>query len=79
MVNSLGKEAKRLDVTRQAVIKFWIAERLKAAQQAVEEVVFVRLRKFLDVILPPNRLNNKFTTSFEDTTGNFRSLSATNC
>ena len=29
MVVWLDREAKRLGVTRQAVIKFWIAERLK--------------------------------------------------
>ncbi len=29
MVHSLDKEARRLGVTRQSVIKFWIAERLK--------------------------------------------------
>ncbi len=31
MVHSLDKEAKRLGVTRQSIIKIWIAERLKAA------------------------------------------------
>lgn len=31
MVHSLDKEAKRLGVTRQSIIKVWIAERLKAA------------------------------------------------
>jgi hypothetical protein len=31
MVNGLDKEARRLGVTRQSVIKFWIAERLRAA------------------------------------------------
>jgi hypothetical protein len=31
MIESLDKEAKRLGITRQSVIKFWIAERLKAA------------------------------------------------
>jgi uncharacterized protein YfeS len=30
MVDALDKEAKYLGVHRQAVIKFWIAERLKA-------------------------------------------------
>jgi hypothetical protein len=30
MVDALDKEAKHLGVHRQAVIKFWIAERLKA-------------------------------------------------
>ncbi len=29
MVRSLDKEAKRLGVTRQSIIKIWIAERLK--------------------------------------------------
>lgn len=29
MVDSLDKEAKRLGVTRQSIIKIWIAERLK--------------------------------------------------
>jgi len=29
MINSLDKEAKRLGVTRQSVIKFWIAEKLQ--------------------------------------------------
>jgi hypothetical protein len=31
MIASLDKEAKRLGVTRQSIIKVWIAERLKAA------------------------------------------------
>jgi hypothetical protein len=31
MVKLLDKEAKRLGVTRQSVIKVWIAEKLKAA------------------------------------------------
>ena len=30
MVRSLDKEAKRLGVTRQSIIKVWIAERLKS-------------------------------------------------
>lgn len=29
MINSLDKEARRLGLTRQSIIKFWIAERLK--------------------------------------------------
>ena len=29
MINSLDRQAKKMGVTRQAVIKFWIAERLK--------------------------------------------------
>jgi macrodomain Ter protein organizer (MatP/YcbG family) len=31
MIQSLDREAKRLGVTRQSVIKMWLAERLKAA------------------------------------------------
>ena len=31
MILSLDKEAKRLGVTRQAIIKVWIAERLERA------------------------------------------------
>jgi hypothetical protein len=31
MIQSLDREAKRLGVTRQSVIKVWIAERLKHA------------------------------------------------
>ena len=31
MVHSLDREARRLGVTRQSVIKMWLAERLKAA------------------------------------------------
>lgn len=31
MIDSLDKEAKRLGVTRQSVIKVWIAERLQKA------------------------------------------------
>ncbi len=30
MITSLDKEARRLGVTRQSIIKVWIAERLKA-------------------------------------------------
>jgi len=29
MIHSLDKEAKRIGVTRQSIIKIWIAERLK--------------------------------------------------
>ena len=29
MIHSLDKEAKRLGVTRQSIIKVWVAERLK--------------------------------------------------
>jgi len=29
MIHSLDREAKRLGVTRQSVIKMWLAERLK--------------------------------------------------
>jgi hypothetical protein len=31
MLESLDQEAKRLGVTRQSLIKFWIAEKIKAA------------------------------------------------
>ncbi len=31
MIQSLDREAKRLGVTRQSIIKMWLAERLKAA------------------------------------------------
>lgn len=31
MVTSLDSEARRMGVTRQAIIKFWIAERLNSA------------------------------------------------
>ncbi len=31
MIESLDREAKRLGVTRQSIIKVWISERLKAA------------------------------------------------
>ena len=31
VIQSLDKEARRLGVTRQSIIKVWIAERLKAA------------------------------------------------
>ena len=31
MIDSLDKEAKRLGVTRQSIIKVWIAEKLEAA------------------------------------------------
>jgi macrodomain Ter protein organizer (MatP/YcbG family) len=30
MIHSLDKEAKRLGVTRQSIIKVWISERLKS-------------------------------------------------
>ncbi len=30
MINSLDKEANRLGVTRQSIIKIWISERLRA-------------------------------------------------
>lgn len=31
MIQSLDREAKRLGVTRQSIIKLWLAERLKQA------------------------------------------------
>jgi len=33
MVQLLDKESKRLGVTRQAIIKFWIADKLKEVAQ----------------------------------------------
>ncbi|MBN2366929.1 MAG: CopG family transcriptional regulator [Calditrichaeota bacterium] len=33
MIHSLDKEAKRLGVPRQSIIKIWIAERLKDGSQ----------------------------------------------
>ena len=30
MINSLDNEAKRVGVTRQSIVKIWLAERLKA-------------------------------------------------
>lgn len=33
MIDSLDREARRLGVTRQSVIKFWIAERLEQPSQ----------------------------------------------
>ncbi|MDT8991926.1 CopG family transcriptional regulator [Curvibacter sp. APW13] len=35
MVDSLDREASKLGVTRQSIIKVWIAERLEAASPAV--------------------------------------------
>lgn len=32
MINSLDKEASRLGVTRQSIIKVWLAERLEAGE-----------------------------------------------
>ena len=34
MVNALDREAKRLGVTRQSVIKMWLAERLEKVLQS---------------------------------------------
>ncbi len=33
MVDSLDSEAKRLGVTRQSIIKFWLAERLESTSR----------------------------------------------
>ncbi len=38
MIQSLDKEARRLGVTRQSIIKVWIAERLQAAERAANAV-----------------------------------------
>jgi hypothetical protein len=34
MIEALDREAKRLNVTRQSVIKIWLAERLEKQTQA---------------------------------------------
>ena len=34
MVNQLDREAKRVGVTRQSIIKMWLAERLERTQSA---------------------------------------------
>ncbi len=34
MIGSLDMEAKRIGVTRQSIVKVWLAERLKAEQSA---------------------------------------------
>lgn len=36
MINSLDKEARKLGVTRQSIIKIWIAEKLKESTFQVE-------------------------------------------
>lgn len=36
MVESLDREAKRLGVTRQSIIKIWIAERLRSGAGSVQ-------------------------------------------
>ena len=36
MINSLDTEAKRVGVTRQSIMKVWLAERLKAEQISIE-------------------------------------------
>lgn len=33
MISSLDKEAKRLGVTRQSIVKVWLAERLQAIRE----------------------------------------------
>ena len=37
MIGSLDLEAKRIGVTRQSIVKVWLAERLKAEQSAPAE------------------------------------------
>jgi hypothetical protein len=39
MIQSLDKEARRLGVTRQSIIKVWIAERLQAAGTVSESAL----------------------------------------
>ncbi len=36
MVNQLDMEARRIGVTRQSIIKMWLAERLERAHQKVQ-------------------------------------------
>ena len=36
MINSLDKQARKLGVTRQSIIKMWIAEKLKDSAYQVE-------------------------------------------
>jgi len=36
MINSLDKEARKLGVTRQSIIKIWIAEKLKETAFQIE-------------------------------------------
>ena len=36
MINSLDKQARKLGVTRQSIIKMWIAEKLKDSTYQVE-------------------------------------------
>ncbi len=38
MVDSLDKEAKHIGVSRQAVIKMWLAERLQSLNSKVESI-----------------------------------------
>jgi hypothetical protein len=38
MIEQLDQEASRLGVTRQSIIKVWLAERLRRAEQASQDV-----------------------------------------
>jgi hypothetical protein len=37
MIGSLDREAKRVGVTRQSIVKVWLAERLKAEQSGADQ------------------------------------------
>lgn len=37
MIGSLDREARRVGVTRQSIVKVWLAERIKAEQSTVPE------------------------------------------
>jgi hypothetical protein len=37
MIESLDGEAKRVGVTRQSIVKVWLAERIKAEQSAISD------------------------------------------
>ncbi|MEX0950694.1 MAG: CopG family antitoxin [Gammaproteobacteria bacterium] len=38
MIESLDREANRLGVTRQSIIKVWLAERLESAENKADQV-----------------------------------------
>lgn len=42
MIDSLDREARRVGITRQSIIKMWLAERLKAEHQSTTSVEVAR-------------------------------------
>ena len=52
MIDSLDREASKLGVTRQSVIKIWLAERLEAARPVVPLHANGRARPSADVTTP---------------------------